>query len=166
MFVAIVQIIIFIWYMVYCHRKTKTILPSISDSWYLLQPFAKEHFFARFCGVLGVTMFMHCKPPFADMTHLCFALSGLFVAAVAMAPNFSDKIRKITIMHFTFAGISIIMGAIGVCITWPILWWWLLGVLAVIIPIALSKLFWKIALIEYISFAFIIISIILIYGNF
>jgi hypothetical protein len=157
--IIIAQALAFIAYVLYCNIKAGRMLPSISYTWYFLKPYKKNHWFTIFCTAVGGPMWIHAREPFADWSQICFVGCGLFLFAVSMAPNFSDKIRKITIMHFTFAAISIVLGAVGVCITTPALWLPFACTGALCLGIGFTGLSWKISLIEYIAFVFIVVGV-------
>jgi len=156
---AIIQILIFIWYILYI-KKNYGILSSISESWYKLKEKNKQALFNVFASGVGIPMmFYGLLDTISFNSTILFALSGLFLWVVSTASDYKQKMANK--VHYVGATLSIICGFIGIIIQFNS-WWPLIGFIlsAVVLKrIKIKNYTWWV---EILAFGFIITRLIII----
>lgn len=103
---TIIQLVIFLLYVGFI-VKHYGILPSISDSWYVL-PSRHNFLFTLFTWGIGIPMFLY--------GNVWFALSGSGLSFVGAATQFKDKIALTKEVHYIGAVVGILGALIGIIV--------------------------------------------------
>jgi hypothetical protein len=114
-----IQILVFVLYNGYMLWYTKgKILPSISESWYVLKD-PKNALFTMFCYLLGISMVFR-----TDASPLYFLSGAGFVFTGAATKFKMDDVRPVHFVSATIAIIAALMGNAMVKDAWtPLILW-------------------------------------------
>lgn len=155
MTIIIIQTIIFITYISFLLIKFKKVLPSISDSWYMLKT-PTNSLFTLFCFSIGLLMPFHILGYYPFL----FFLSGAGLCFTGAATMFKDnKLTKK--VHYIGAVFCILFAFLGIGFEYN---YWL-PLILYLISVILSKLFnvnnfiWWI---EIYAFVFIVLGLLIV----
>jgi len=155
MILTILQTIVFITYITFLVKKFG-VLPSISESWYRLQPEKLGYLFTLFCLTLGILMLYQ-----GTQDTSLFFISGVGLCFVGAATQFKINDYYTGIIHSAGAAICIVSALVGIGIEYN-LWLPGFGFIILTIPayifIKKNKTWW----IEMLAFISILIGLIII----
>ncbi len=119
---TIIQLVVFLLYVGFIVKRYG-ILPSISDSWYVL-PLRQQFLFTLFTWGIGIPMLLY--------GNVWFFLSGSGLSFVGVATQFKDKIGHTKEVHYIGALVGILGALIGIIVQYgnyvPLVWFIFLAI--------------------------------------
>ena len=103
---TIIQLVVFLLYVGFIIKRYG-VLPSISDSWYVL-PLSQQFLFTLFTWGLGIPMLLY--------GNIWFFLSGAGLSFVGAATAFKSKIGLTKEVHYGGALVGILGALIGILV--------------------------------------------------
>ncbi len=146
---TIIQLVVFLLYVGFIIKRYG-VLPSISDSWYVL-PLRQQFLFTLFTWGIGIPMLLY--------GNVWFFLSGSGLSFVGAATAFKDKIGLTKEFHYGGAVLGILGALIGIAVEYtnylPLIWFIFLAI-SIQVSYMKKKIWWQ----EIVAFLLILFGII------